>query len=61
MDGLMGLKPRDLIRTAFDTYTIELQFRADGSGLVYEVVDSGGGRFAAKVQDDDRTTGSKLR
>jgi hypothetical protein len=36
----MGYKKGDILKTAFDTYTIHEQRGAGGSGEVYEVRDS---------------------
>jgi serine/threonine protein kinase len=57
----MGYKKGDVIRTAFDSYTIERRRGAGGSGEVYEVRDAEGVAFAVKILDSGRATASRLR
>jgi serine/threonine protein kinase len=57
----MGLKRGEVIRTAFDVYTVERQVGAGGSGVVYEVVDTEAARFAIKVLDISRAGAARLK
>ena len=57
----MGYKKGETLKTAFDTYTIEGQKGAGGSGEVYEVCDSEGALYAAKILDTARTSASRLK
>ncbi len=57
----MGYKKGETLKTAFDTYTIEGQKGAGGSGEVYEVRDSEGALYAAKILDTARTSASRLK
>jgi serine/threonine protein kinase len=57
----MGYKKGEILRTAFDKYTIEGQRGAGGSGEVYEVRDSDGLAYAAKILDVAKTSATRLR
>jgi serine/threonine protein kinase len=57
----MGYKKGDIFRTAFDTYAVEKQIGAGGSGEVYEVKDSDASRHAAKVLDAAKTSSARLK
>jgi serine/threonine protein kinase len=57
----MGYKKGDVIRTAFDTYTIERRRGSGGSGEVYEIRDSEGVPYAVKILDSERATASRLK
>jgi serine/threonine protein kinase len=57
----MGYKKGETLRTAFDIYTVEGQRGAGGSGEVYEVRDSEGALYAAKVLDTAKTSASRLK
>jgi hypothetical protein len=57
----MGLKRGEVIRTAFDVYTVERQVGAGGSGVVYEVVNTEAARFAVKVLDISRAGGARVK
>ncbi len=57
----MGLKKGTVFRSAFDTYTVQQQRGAGGSGVVYEVLDSEGSAFAAKVLDPTKTSSVRLK
>lgn len=57
----MGYKKGKALKTAFDTYTIEGQKGAGGSGEVYEVRDSEGAPYAAKILDTAKTSASRLK
>lgn len=57
----MGYKKGERLQTAFETYTVQSQRGAGGSGEVYEVVDSDGSRFAAKILNKERTDRSRLK
>jgi serine/threonine protein kinase len=56
----MGLKRGNLIKTAFDAYKVERQIGAGGSGVVYEVLDVEGARFAVKVLDMSKAGSTRL-
>lgn len=53
-------KPIEL-RTTFDTYAVIKKIGEGGSGVVYQVRDSGGILLAAKFIDPDRATKDKLK
>jgi len=57
----MGYKKGDLLKTAFDTYTIERRRGAGGSGEVHEVRDSDGAAYAVKILDPARASAVRLR
>src|SRR6266478_2509549 len=57
----MGYKKGETLKTAFDVYTIEGQKGAGGSGEVYEVRDSEGALYAAKILDTAKTSASRLK
>lgn len=57
----MGLKKDTVLRNAFDTYAIQQQRGAGGSGVVYEVLDAGGSAFAIKVLDPTKTSSVRLK
>jgi eukaryotic-like serine/threonine-protein kinase len=57
----MGYKKGDVLRTAFDTYTIESQRGAGGSGEVYEVRDSENAAYCVKILHPSATTATRLR
>jgi serine/threonine protein kinase len=57
----MGYKKGDVVKTAFDTYTIERRRGAGGSGEVYEVSDADGVAYAAKFLDSERASTTKLK
>jgi serine/threonine protein kinase len=56
-----GLKRGELIRTAFDTYKVERQVGAGGSGIVYEALDTEAARFAIKVLDVAKAGATRLK
>jgi len=57
----MGHRKGVAFRTAFETYTVEKQIGAGGSGEVYEVRDSDGLPHALKVLDPARTNHVRLK
>ena len=57
----MGYKKGEILRTAFDSYTVEKQIGAGGSGEVYEVRDSDGSSHAAKVLDAAKASATRLK
>jgi len=57
----MGHKKGEVLKTAFDSYTIQAQIGAGGSGEVYEVRDSDNAAFAAKILDPAKATTSRLK
>src|SRR5579859_1037360 len=57
----MGYKKGETLRTAFETYTIEKQRGAGGSGEVYEVRDVESAVFAAKILDPGKVTTTRLK
>jgi serine/threonine protein kinase len=57
----MGYKKGEILRTAFDTYTIERQRGAGGSGEVYETRDSENATYAVKILDPAKATSSRLK
>lgn len=57
----MALKKGAVIKNAFDTYTIQEQRGAGGSGEVYAVLDSEGSAYAIKILDPTRTTTARLK
>lgn len=57
----MGCKKGDVLKTAFDEYTIVRPKGAGASGEVYEIVDVDGSAFAAKVLDPTRVTSVRLK
>ncbi len=56
----MGLKKGETLRTAFDTFVVEEQIGAGGAGEVYEVRDSDGEAFAAKILDQAKASTGRL-
>jgi len=57
----VGVKKGTVLRNAFDTYTIQQQRGAGGSGTVYEVLDSEGSAFAIKVLDPTKASSVRLK
>src|SRR5579862_9398167 len=57
----MGQKKGDILKTAFETYTVTGQIGVGASGEVYGVVDSEGLPYAAKVIDPAKASGSRLK
>lgn len=57
----MGYKKGAVLRTAFDSYTIQTQIGAGWTGEVYQVVDSDGIARAAKVLETARGTFAGLK
>lgn len=57
----MGYKKGDVLKTAFDDYTVVGQRGAGGSGEVYEVRDSEGVGYAVKILDPARATSGRLK
>ena len=57
----MGYKKGDVLKTAFDTYTIKGQRGAGGSGEVYEVRDSEDVAYAVKILNPERVTATRLK
>src|SRR6202158_4571963 len=57
----MGYKKGETLKTAFDAYTIERQRGAGGSGEVYEVRDSEGIPYAAKILDTRKASANRLK
>ena len=57
----MGYKKGETLKTAFDAYTIERKRGAGGSGEVYEVHDSEGGLYAAKILDTAKASAIRLK
>ena len=57
----MALKKGTVLKTAFDTYTIQDQRGAGGSGVVCEALDSEGSAYAVKILDPTKTTSSRLK
>ncbi len=57
----MGYKKGETLKTAFDTYVIEKQLGAGGSGEVYEVRDSDGTPYAAKILDQEKASATRLK
>jgi serine/threonine protein kinase len=57
----MGYKKGDVLKTAFETYTIQRQRGAGGSGEVYEVSDSEGAAYAVKILDPSRASAIRLK
>lgn len=57
----MGQKKGAVLRTAFETYTVEKRIGAGGSGEVYEVRDSDGASYAVKVLDPSRASSGHLK
>jgi serine/threonine protein kinase len=47
----VNLKNGDVLETAFETYTVSGHLGEGGSGVVYEIRDPDGARFAAKTID----------
>jgi serine/threonine protein kinase len=47
----VSLKKGDVLDTAFETYTVSGHLGEGGSGVVYEIRDLDGARFAAKIID----------
>lgn len=57
----MGYKKGQVLRTAFDQYTIVRPKGAGASGEVYEVLDTDGLAFAVKVLDQTKITSARLK
>ena len=57
----MGYKKGEILKTAFDSYIIQQQRGAGGSGEVYEVRDSENVAYAAKILDPGRTSEIRLK
>jgi serine/threonine protein kinase len=57
----MGYKKGDVLKTAFDEYTVAGQRGAGASGEVYEVHDSDGAAWAVKVLDRERADSNRLK
>lgn len=57
----MALKKGTVLKTAFDTYTIQKQRGSGGSGVVYEAQDSGNSACAIKVIDMAKASTSRLK
>jgi serine/threonine protein kinase len=57
----MGYKKGDVLKTAFETYTVERQRGAGGSGEVYEARDSEGISYAVKILNPARITATRLK
>jgi serine/threonine protein kinase len=57
----VGYKKGEKLKTAFDTYTVEEQRGAGGSGEVYTVCDSDGLVFAAKILDKGKASSTRLK
>jgi serine/threonine protein kinase len=57
----VALKKGKALRSAFDTYTIQKQIGAGGSGVAHEVMDSEGSAYAIKILDATRTTTARLK
>jgi serine/threonine protein kinase len=57
----MGYKKGETLKTAFDAYTIEGQKGAGASGEVYEVRDSEGVAYAAKILDAAKASAIRLK
>lgn len=57
----MGQKKGAVLRTTFETYTVEKRIGAGGSGEVYEVRDSAGAPYAVKVLDPSRASSTRLK
>jgi serine/threonine protein kinase len=57
----MGYKKGDALKTAFDIYTIQRQRGVGGSGEVYEVNDSEGTAYAAKILDAAKASAKRLK
>jgi len=57
----MGHKKGDILKTAFDIYTVQAQRGAGGCGEVYEVLDSEGSAYAVKILDAAKASATRLR
>jgi serine/threonine protein kinase len=57
----MGQKKGDVLKTAFETYTIHGQIGVGGSGEVYEVRDSENATYAVKILDPAKASASRLK
>lgn len=57
----MGYKKGEILKTAFDSYIVESQRGAGGSGEVYEVRDSESVAYAVKILDPARTNAIRLK
>jgi serine/threonine protein kinase len=57
----MGYKKGEQLKTAFETYIVQGQKGCGGSGEVYEVRNSDGALFAAKILDQNKSTASRLK
>jgi serine/threonine protein kinase len=55
------LKQGSTLKNAFDTYTVQEQKGAGGSGVVYEVLNSEGSPFAIKILDPAKTNTVRLK
>jgi hypothetical protein len=47
----VALKNGNVLETAFETYTVSGHLGEGGKGVVYEIRDADGARFAAKIID----------
>src|SRR5258708_21458527 len=59
--GCMALKTGTVLKSAFDTYTIQKQRGAGGSGVVYEGLDSENKGCAIKVLDTAKANSTRLK
>lgn len=57
----MGYKKGEVLKTAFETYTIGSQKGSGGSGEVYEASDPETAHYAIKILDQDKATRSRLK
>ncbi len=57
----MGHKKGEVLKTAFDSFTIQRQVGAGGAGEVYEVRDSDNSLYAAKILDTSKTSTVRLK
>ena len=57
----MGYKKGETLKSAFETYTVESQIGAGGSGEVYLVHDSENGVHAAKILDPAKANTTRLK
>jgi len=57
----MALKKGAVLKNAFDTYTIQKQRGAGGSGVVYEVLDSENSAYAIKILDTRKANTTRLK
>lgn len=57
----MTFRKGTILKTTFEEYQITKQIGAGGAGKVYAVTDIGGDRYAIKVLDGEKASGSKLK